>query len=181
MPRSACTSAHSDQGLHCRLTESLDTTECMNWDQSPDTLRMRRMIWICAVCACSKVPCRLKQFNISGEFSKNILNPILLLKKKKRNNIQFDVYWPARRCWRSIVSRNSIRNSFRECNSVKWIIRLSSEKGSERVEFILRNCTDPSKCTTTKQGHFDVETTSCVYWDISFWVTMSSECFQRRA
>ena len=32
-PRSACASAQSDQGLHCPLTESLDTTECMNGEQ----------------------------------------------------------------------------------------------------------------------------------------------------
>ena len=29
MPRSACTSAQSDQGLHCPQTESLDTKECI--------------------------------------------------------------------------------------------------------------------------------------------------------
>ena len=29
-PWSAFASAHSDQGLHCPVTESLDTTECMN-------------------------------------------------------------------------------------------------------------------------------------------------------
>ena len=29
-PRSVCSSGQSDQGLHCLLTESLDTTECMN-------------------------------------------------------------------------------------------------------------------------------------------------------
>ena len=34
-PRSACTSTQSDQGLHCLLTESLDTTECMNGEQRP--------------------------------------------------------------------------------------------------------------------------------------------------
>ena len=34
-PRSACASAQSDQGLHCPLTESLDTTECMNGKQRP--------------------------------------------------------------------------------------------------------------------------------------------------
>ena len=32
-PRSDCASAQSDQGLHCPLTESLDTTECMNREQ----------------------------------------------------------------------------------------------------------------------------------------------------
>ena len=32
-PRSACTSTQSDQGLHCLLTESYDTTECMNGEQ----------------------------------------------------------------------------------------------------------------------------------------------------
>ena len=43
-PRSAGTPAQSDQGLHCLLTESLDTTECMNGEQSPDdTLHMRRL------------------------------------------------------------------------------------------------------------------------------------------
>ena len=30
---STCASAHSDQGLHCPLTESLDTTECMDREQ----------------------------------------------------------------------------------------------------------------------------------------------------
>ena len=34
-PRSACASAQSDQGLHCMLTESLDTTECKNGEQRP--------------------------------------------------------------------------------------------------------------------------------------------------
>ena len=29
-PRSACASAQSDQGLHCPLTESLDTIDCIN-------------------------------------------------------------------------------------------------------------------------------------------------------
>ena len=28
-------SVQSDQGLHCLLTESLDTTECMNGEQRP--------------------------------------------------------------------------------------------------------------------------------------------------
>ena len=35
-PRLACASAQSDQGLHCLLTESLDTTECMNAEQSSE-------------------------------------------------------------------------------------------------------------------------------------------------
>ena len=30
MPRSACTSAQSDQSLHCQLPESLDTMVCIN-------------------------------------------------------------------------------------------------------------------------------------------------------
>ena len=34
-PRSACASAQSDQGLHCPLTESLDTIECMTGEQRP--------------------------------------------------------------------------------------------------------------------------------------------------
>ena len=34
-PRSACASAQADQGLCCPLTESLDTIECMNWEQIP--------------------------------------------------------------------------------------------------------------------------------------------------
>ena len=33
--RSACVSEHSDPGLHCPLTESLDTTETMNGDHRP--------------------------------------------------------------------------------------------------------------------------------------------------
>ena len=48
-PRSACTSTQSYHGLHCPLTESLDTTECINSPESKgpdDTLHMRRMIWI---------------------------------------------------------------------------------------------------------------------------------------
>ena len=44
-PRSACASAQSDQGLHCPLTKSLDTTECIMERKGPeDTLRMCRMI-----------------------------------------------------------------------------------------------------------------------------------------
>ena len=34
-PRSDCASAQSDLGLYCPLTESLDTTECMNGQQRP--------------------------------------------------------------------------------------------------------------------------------------------------
>ena len=34
-PRSACASAQTDQGLRCPLTESLDTTECINGEQIP--------------------------------------------------------------------------------------------------------------------------------------------------
>ena len=34
-PRSACTSMQSGQGLHCLLTETLDTTEYMNGEQKP--------------------------------------------------------------------------------------------------------------------------------------------------
>ena len=33
--RTVCTLAWADQGLHCLLTESLDTTECMNGKQTP--------------------------------------------------------------------------------------------------------------------------------------------------
>ena len=32
-PTSGCTSVQSDQGLHSTLTESLDTTECINGEQ----------------------------------------------------------------------------------------------------------------------------------------------------
>ena len=41
--RSACTFMQADQGLHCPLTESLDTAECMESKGVNDTLRM---IWI---------------------------------------------------------------------------------------------------------------------------------------
>ena len=34
-PRSACASAQSDQGFHCPLIESFDTTECKNGEQRP--------------------------------------------------------------------------------------------------------------------------------------------------
>ena len=40
-PRSACASAQSDQGLHCPLTESMDSTESKG---PSDTLRMRKII-----------------------------------------------------------------------------------------------------------------------------------------
>ena len=33
-PRSAWSPVQSDQGIHCLLTESLDTTECMNGEQT---------------------------------------------------------------------------------------------------------------------------------------------------
>ena len=33
--RSDCADAQSDQGLHCPLAESLDTTECMKGEQRP--------------------------------------------------------------------------------------------------------------------------------------------------
>ena len=42
-PRSACASAQSDQGLHCPLTESLDTIR-MESKAPDDTLYMCRMI-----------------------------------------------------------------------------------------------------------------------------------------
>ena len=35
-PRSDCADVQSDQGLYCPLTESLDTTECMNVKQTPE-------------------------------------------------------------------------------------------------------------------------------------------------
>ena len=35
-PRSDFASVQSDQGLHCLLAESLDTTECMNGEQRPE-------------------------------------------------------------------------------------------------------------------------------------------------
>ena len=34
-PRSACASTQSDQGLHCSLTESMDTIESINGEQKP--------------------------------------------------------------------------------------------------------------------------------------------------
>ena len=34
--KSACVFAQSDQGLHSPLTESLDTTECMDGEQGTD-------------------------------------------------------------------------------------------------------------------------------------------------
>ena len=34
-PRSICAVVQSDQGLDCQLTESLDTTECMNGERGP--------------------------------------------------------------------------------------------------------------------------------------------------
>ena len=52
-PRSDCANAQSDLGLRCLLTESVDTTECMNGEQRPEcyfafaqddlTLRILRM------------------------------------------------------------------------------------------------------------------------------------------
>ena len=34
-PRSACAFAQSDQGIHCPVTESLDTIECISGEQMP--------------------------------------------------------------------------------------------------------------------------------------------------
>ena len=39
-PRLACASTQSDQVLHCPLTEPLDTMECMNGEQSPQSSRL---------------------------------------------------------------------------------------------------------------------------------------------
>ena len=50
-----------DQGLQCPLTESLDTTECMESKGQNDTLRLCRMIRFCACCACLKARFRLTQ------------------------------------------------------------------------------------------------------------------------
>ena len=36
VPRSACASVQSDQGLHCPLTESMATRECKNGDKCTD-------------------------------------------------------------------------------------------------------------------------------------------------
>ena len=55
-PWSACTSAQSDQGLQCPLTESLDTTECMNGEQ--------RSGWY--FCACTDV--RMYRWSESAHF-----------------------------------------------------------------------------------------------------------------
>ena len=43
-------------GLHCPLTVSSNIIVCMNVQQRPRWyfLRIRRMIWICALCSCSK-------------------------------------------------------------------------------------------------------------------------------
>ena len=50
-PRSSCTSAQSDQGLHYPLIESFDTTEFTKEEQCPDnTLRVRKIICIWVVC-----------------------------------------------------------------------------------------------------------------------------------
>ena len=64
---SACSSAQSGQGLHCPLTESLDTTECMNGEQRPvyyfkhvqDDLNLR-------IFSCSKALFRLRRPNLLG-------------------------------------------------------------------------------------------------------------------
>ena len=34
-PRSACASVQSDRGLHCPLTESLETIKCISGEQMP--------------------------------------------------------------------------------------------------------------------------------------------------
>ena len=52
-PRSAHVYMQSDQGLHCPLNESLDTTKWLSGVH--DTLQhMHRMIWFCAFSAGSK-------------------------------------------------------------------------------------------------------------------------------
>ena len=52
-PRSACASAQSDQDLHYPLKMYEESKGPVG------TLRMRRMIWICAFCTCSKTRFRL--------------------------------------------------------------------------------------------------------------------------
>ena len=71
-PRSACASTQSDQGLHCPQTDSLNTTECMNGEKGPDDiLRMRTMIWICAICTCVKDIVWLDATHLFSLFSDN--------------------------------------------------------------------------------------------------------------
>ena len=52
--------AQADQGLHCPLTELLDTTECLNWEQRPEWyFKHAQDDLICAFYTCSKVYFRL--------------------------------------------------------------------------------------------------------------------------
>ena len=60
----------------CMLTESLDTAECITGEQRLlcfDTVRMRRKIWICACCACTKAHFYFTRHNYIHFFVRSLL------------------------------------------------------------------------------------------------------------
>ena len=61
-PRSACASPQSDQGLHCLLTELLDTTEYITGEQRPR--------WYLVHAQDDLILCNLRM--LKGTFSLNI-------------------------------------------------------------------------------------------------------------
>ena len=79
-PRSTCASGQSDQGLYCLLTESLDTTECMNGEPKPGWYFVHAlMVYISIFCACLKAlfpltrpTLWLKNRVLSGEVYKSV-------------------------------------------------------------------------------------------------------------
>ena len=82
-PRSACVSTQSHQDLPCPLTESLDTTGCMNGEQRPGyylvhaqndlNLRMFEGFSLDATHGCLTDLLHLKQLTEHGNYLNNIV------------------------------------------------------------------------------------------------------------
>ena len=72
MPILACASAQSDQDLHCPLTESLDTTECMNGEQRTGYCFAHALDNLCTCYACSTAPFRpyTRKFTVLFQMSR---------------------------------------------------------------------------------------------------------------
>ena len=80
-PRSACASAQSVQGIHCKLKESLNTIDCMNGEQRPGWyFTNARMIWICAF-----------ESIVSHDTTQIINNTVARQTKPKHNNIRMKI------------------------------------------------------------------------------------------
>ena len=115
-PRSACASAQSDQGLHCPLTEPLDTTECMTGEQRPgcyfahaqDDVNMRILRTLKAHFRFTRLKCNLHP-GTGGNKQTTILN-------------NYYSYFPWNTKWRFI------RFVYYHKNRINCITKLSTER-----------------------------------------------------